>query len=159
VLIRERPAVKRNITSLTYSNKIIFDQKHHIYLTFDVTLSVSRDGSHQLIVGKLNENKIYICNGANYSSVTTLPLPAADADGLGDAVWTPDGSIVYATVADSGKFSRVVTMSQNGDVIALTNMTIAFLLSVSANNVVYLADAVKGVYQSSNGGRTWSLHV
>jgi hypothetical protein len=30
-------------------------------------------------------------------------------------------------------------------------------LSVSANNVVYLADAVKGVYQSSNGGRTWSL--
>jgi hypothetical protein len=48
-------------------------------------------------------------------------------------------------------------MSQNGDVIALTNMTKAALLSVSANNVVYLADAVKGVYQSSNGGLTWSL--
>jgi hypothetical protein len=154
VLIRERPVVKRNITSVTYRNMIIVKQKCNNYQLFDVTLSVSRDGSRQLIVGKLNQKNIYICNGTNYSSVTTLRCLPLTLTGWATQCGRPDGNIVYTTVANFlGKFSRVVTMSQNGDVIALTNMTNAALLSVSANNVVYLADAVKGVYQSSNGGR------
>jgi hypothetical protein len=119
-----------------------------------VTLSVSRVGSRQLMVGKLNEKIKYICNGTNYRSVTTLLLPSPHNDGLGDAVWTADEHIVYTTVVDMSKINRAMTMSQNGDVIALTKLTGTARLIVSANNVVYLTDAMKGGYQSSNEGRT-----
>jgi hypothetical protein len=156
VLTRERPVVRKNLTAVTYRNTIALKQMCDNYQPNAVTLSLSKDGS-QLIVGLLGQRGISICNGTNFTFVTPLLFPTFD--GLFDAVWTPDGNIVYTTAiyADFGTFSKVVTMSQKGDVIALTNMTNAAQLSVSASKVVYLADGTKGVYQSSDGGLTWSL--
>jgi hypothetical protein len=157
VLTRQSTVVKRNIRSVTYKNKIIVKQIDSKETAYAVTLSVSRVSHHQLIVGNLNQKNIHVIYGANYNFITTLRLPIADTGGLMDAVWTPDGNIVYATFKNSDEFSRVVTMSQSSDVIALYNTTNAAQLSVSANNVVYLADATRGIYQSLDGGLTWSF--
>jgi hypothetical protein len=114
--------VKRNITSVTYSNMIKVERTGNNYQSEAVTLSVSRNGSRQLIVGKPNQRIIYICHGTNYSSVTTLPLSNAITDGLNDAVWTADGHIVYTAIANFGKISKVGTMSMDGNlVVALKN--------------------------------------
>jgi hypothetical protein len=59
VLVREKPAMKRNITSVMYKNKIEVNQLDRNYLTFAVTLSVSRIGKHQLIAGKIY-SEVYI---------------------------------------------------------------------------------------------------
>lgn len=150
-MIRKKPVVK-NITHVKQVG-ITTDQY------YGEILSVSKDSKHQLIVGKFKKKTMYIHDRVKNSLVKELHLPADNTDLLKDVTWTPNGHIVYTTVADTsvGKFSSVVTMSQNGDIIALTNMTNAQLLSVSANNVTYLADKIKGVYQLSDGGLTWSF--
>jgi hypothetical protein len=162
VLIRERPVSKSNITSVTYKAMITVKPiEDTLFETTAKILSVSRKGSHhQLIVGQRYEKTIYIYNTTDYSLVKTLGLPTGDNDTLRDAIWTPDGHIVYTTSLTntiSSEPNRVVTMSQSGDVIAVTSMASAEQLSSSTNDVMYLADKIKGVYQSSDKGLTWSL--
>jgi hypothetical protein len=49
-------------------------------------------------------------------------------------------------------------MTQRGDVIAQTKTFFPHRLSISTNEVICLADSATGVYQSTDGGVTWS-HV
>jgi hypothetical protein len=69
-------------------------------------------------------------------------------------VWTPRGNIVYT--ADNS--NNVVVMTQRGDVIAQTKTLFPIRLSISTDDVIYLADYRTGVYQSTDDGVTWS-HV
>jgi hypothetical protein len=48
-------------------------------------------------------------------------------------------------------------MSQSGKIITQTQMTDPRRLSVSTDNVIYLADWESGVYQSTDDGESWSL--
>ena len=73
-----------------------------------------------------------------------------------DATWTPHGNIMI--VYNSDNTSEVVLMSRSGEIIIThSNFTAPFYLSVSTDDVVYLAEWVIGVYQSEDGGVSWSL--
>ena len=78
-----------------------------------------------------------------------------DNDKLFDATWTPHGNIVYTTY-NSNKV--VVVMSESGKFITThTQMTDPRYLSVSSDNIIYLADWKTSVYQSIDDGVSWSL--
>ena len=98
----------------------------------------------------LSQLFIYSLEGRHLSTITIN-----DNDKLFDAKWTPHGEIVYTTL-DSNK---VVVMSESGKVIATyTRMTEPRDLSVSSDNIIYLADSeTGGVYQSTDDGVSWSL--
>ena len=73
---------------------------------------------------------------------------------LWDATWTPRGNIVYTTY----RSNKVVVMSESGKVITThTQMTDPRYISVSCDDIIYLADYKTGVYQSTDDGVSWSL--
>ena len=97
----------------------------------------------------LSQLFIYSREGRHLSTITTN-----DNDQLWDATWTPRGNIVHTTW-DSNK---VVVMSESGEVISThTQMTEPRYLSVSSDDIIYLADWETGVYQSTDDGVSWSL--
>ena len=92
---------------------------------------------------------IYSHDGHHLSNITIN-----DNYKLQDAMWTPHGSIVYTTMFKHD----VVAMSESGKVIATyTQMTFPQLLSVSNDNIIYLADYRYTVYQSTDDGVSWSV--
>ena len=97
----------------------------------------------------LSQLFIYSREGRHLSTITTN-----NNDKLYDATWTPRGNIVYTTY-DSNK---VVVISKSGKVITThTQMTEPQWLSVSNDDIIYLADSQTGVYQSTDDGVSWSL--
>ena len=97
----------------------------------------------------LSQLFIYSREGRHLSTITIN-----NKDRLCDAMWTPRGNIVYTT-CDSNK---VVVMSESGKVITThTQMTKPRDLSVSSDDIIYLADSKTGVYQSTDDGVSWSL--
>ena len=92
---------------------------------------------------------IYSREGRHLSTITTN-----NNDKLYDATWTPRGNIVYTTQLSN----KVVMMSESGKVITThTQMTEPRYLSVSYDNIIYLAVLKTGVYQSTDDGVSWSL--
>ncbi len=71
---------------------------------------------------------------------------------ISDVMWTPQGNIVFAAK------TKVTTVAMSGDVVGQTIMSATGLLSVSNDNVIYIADRYTGMYKSTNDGVTWS-HV
>ena len=108
---------------------------------FNDKLLVSCAGLSQLF--------IYSREGRHLSTITTN-----NNDELWDATWTPRGNIVYTTWYSN----EVVVMSESGKVITThTQMTKPQHLSVSSDDIIYLADYETGVYQSTDDGVSWSL--
>ena len=80
-----------------------------------------------------------------------------DDDKLLDATWTPSSNIVYTTkrdkvVAISGLVGNVSTKHT-----IHTHLRRPMYLSVSNDDVIFLADFYQGVYQSTDEGISWSL--
>ena len=99
--------------------------------------------------GDLSQLFIYSREGRHLSTITTN-----NNDKLWDATWTPRGNIVYTTSYSN----KVVVMSESGKVITThTQMTKPWCLSVSSDDIIYLADEKTGVYQSTDDGVSWSL--
>ena len=97
----------------------------------------------------LSQLFIYSREGRHLSTITTN-----NNDRLYDATWTPRGNIVYTTF-DSNK---VVVMSESGKVITTHSlMTSPRCLSVSNDDIIYLAYSQTDVYQSTDDGVSWSL--
>ena len=72
-----------------------------------------------------------------------------------DATWTPYGNILYSI--DS---TEVVVISESGQIIAThKQLTKPQQFSVSIDNIIYLADLQKGVYQSTDDGISWNFIV
>ena len=96
------------------------------------------------------ELSIYTYDGLFLSNITI-----SGSNSLLDATWTPYGNIVYAT--DS---TEVMVISESGQIIATHNqLTQPQLFSVSIDDIIYLADLQKGVYQSTDDGISWNLIV
>ena len=70
-----------------------------------------------------------------------------------DAIWTPRGNIAYTTF----RSKRVVVITETGIAITQYQMTQPIRLSVSYDDIIYLADFLTGVYQSTDDGVSWSL--
>ena len=99
--------------------------------------------------GDLSQLFIYSREDRHLSPITTN-----DNDTLCDATWTPSGNIVYTTY----RSNKLVVMSESGKVITTHNMKrVLRCFSVSSDNIIYLADYGKGVYQSTDDGVSWSL--
>ena len=112
-------------------------------------LSVFND---KFLVSGYNISQLFIYSreGHHLSTITTKET---DNDKLCDATWTPRGNIVYTTYSN-----KVVVMSESGKVITThTQMTSPRCLSVSNDEIIYLADYKTGVYQSTDDGVSWSL--
>ena len=113
----------------------------NILSVFNDKLLVSRNYHFQLF--------IYSCEGRHLSTIITN-----DNDGLCDATWTPRGNIVYTTLNSK----KVAVMSESGKIITTpTHMDEPRYLSVSSDDIIYLADMKTGVYQSTDDGVSWSL--
>ena len=111
-------------------------------------LSVFND---KLLVSRkcLSQLFIYSREGRHLSTITTNYN-----DRLWDATWTPRGNIVYMTY----RSNKVMVMSESGKVITThTQMTSPRYLSVSSDDIIYLADYETGVYQSTDNGVSWSF--
>ena len=61
------------------------------------------------------------------------------------ATWTPRGNIVYMS-------NKVVTITELGEVKASTHMPFPLYLSVSSDDIIYLADGNKRIFQSTDDG-------
>ena len=73
---------------------------------------------------------------------------------LKDAVWTPYGNILYISL------NKVVLISEAGKHITQTEIIEPDKLSVSSDEIIYVTANDKptsSVFQSSNGGVTWSM--
>ena len=68
-----------------------------------------------------------------------------------DAIWTPRGNIVYTMR------QRIVTTTALGNYTTESPMTSPWYLSTSIDDIIYLADSEKGIYQSIDDGLTWNL--
>ena len=112
-----------------------------ILSVFNDKLLVSSDCLSQLF--------IYSREGRHLSTITIR-----DDAKLWDATWTPCGNIVYTTQTSN----EVVAMSESGKVITKhIQMKQPRCLSVSNDDIIYLADLETGVHQSTDDGVSWSL--
>ena len=132
------------MTSSQLLQNFTVDQLKVSYATilsvFNDKLLVSVNGHSQLF--------IYSREGRHLSTITIN-----NNDKLWDTTWTPRGNIVYTTFSN-----KVVVMSESGKVITThTQMTKPRYLSVSNDDIIYLADLETGVYQSTDDGVSWSL--
>ena len=93
---------------------------------------------------------VYSRDGHHLSSI-----PANDNDTLQDAMWTSFGNIIYTTTNSR----KVVLISESGKFIAETLMTNPQYLSISSDNLIYLADSQTGIYESKNDGVSWKLFL
>ena len=99
--------------------------------------------------GGLSQLFIYSREGRHLSTITIN-----NNYKLCDATWTPRGNIVYTTYRNN----KVNVMSESGQVITShTQITSPRCLSVSSDDIIYLADSETGVYQSTDDGVSWSL--
>ena len=113
-----------------------------ILSAFNKKLLVSETGLSHLF--------LYYEFGTTYRHNSTILI--SNNDQLFDAKWTPFGNIVYTTL----RSKRVVVMSESGEVIHLMQMMNPQHLSVSDDNVIYLADQDAGIFQSNDDGATWT---
>ena len=90
---------------------------------------------------------IYSCEGLYLSTIT-----ANDISNLGDATWTPQDNIMYATIGDVNK---IVVISETDEEITHTHLESPGSFSISDDGIIYLSEA-SGIYQSSNDGINWS---
>ena len=86
--------------------------------------------------------------------LSTIKLNNDEVNLLNDATWTPRGNIVYTTL----NTNKVVVMSESGKINSVyTRLTTPRYISVSNENIIYLADEETGLYQSTDDAISWNL--
>ena len=130
-------------------------------LLFNFTVKEIKKDSYFTIISAYNgkllvschyycDTKLFIINSEDRNLVTIITTEAS----LYDATWTPRAKIVYTTVNSK----KVVVISETGQVIVShSQMAEPQHLSVSNDDIIYLADYKTGVYQSTDDGVSWSL--
>ena len=108
-------------------------------------MSLFKDKLLATVSGLVSRIFIYNTNGRYLSTVTV-------DDVLCDAIWTSAGNILYTAVNSK----KAILISEAGEVITDSQLTNPQCLSIF-NNTIYLADEETGVFQSTDGGATWSF--
>ena len=101
----------------------------------------------QLLVSSWRLKELYVMS-ENGDLLSTVKV----SEELRDASWTPGGNIVYTTYWSN----KVVAMTPSGTVMTETEMREPCRLSVSTDDVIYLANGESGVYESRDEGVSWS---
>lgn len=142
------------MTSLEFSRNVTIAQLKNDVLSSNKAILSVRDG--RLLAGQKGDTKLFIYSAVSGAYMNTTRLPFTyPGNTVYDAVWTRNGNIVYTTRENGSKVNTVEVMALNGTLIRSTNLSRPRYLSVSANGIIYLADANNGVYQSADNGVTW----
>ena len=133
------------------SSQLLFNLTvdHSMYMIDVKILSVFHD---KLLVSGYNQYQLFIYTreGRYLSTVTTN-----DNKKICGAIWTPLGNIMYV----SPDLKTVVSMSDSGQIITTSSqVTFASYISVS-DDIIYITDWKKDVYQSADEGVNWNLIV
>ena len=105
--------------------------------------------NNKLLVSRKKSSKLFIYSQEGcYLSTITIDTN----DKLHDAMWTPRGNIVYTTYS-----FKVVVILESGKVMNCTSLSKPSRLHISNDDIIYVADADNGVYQTTNEGVSWSL--
>lgn len=123
-----------------FNAQVMMGESIDILSLFNDKLLVSGSGLFRLYV--------YSRQGQYLSLITIENL-----ESVYDAAWTPSGNIIYTTV----KTNKVVVMLESGRVIARSQTMDPRRISVSADDIIFVADYIAGVFQSTDGGVTWKL--
>lgn len=114
--------------------------------------------NNRMVVGTRKGRELYMYQLTDGCQINTIVLP--DNDLLFDVKWTPNGNIVYTSFSSES----VVLLNDCGEKIKRTELKHKSLdsakprgLSVSSDNIIYLADIENGLYQSKDNGLKWSL--
>ena len=112
-------------------------------------LSVLND---KLLVGNYERIQLFIYSsqGHHVSTIKTI-----SSTRLYDASWTPRGNIIYTSTENS----KVTVLSESGKLIKLSSMGKPLCLSVSNDDIIYLADMATGIYESADDGISWKLVI
>ena len=107
--------------------------------------------NNMLLISRVSFSQLFIYSSEGHH-VSTIRTEFNDT--LMDATWTPRGYIVYTTL----KTNKVMVITKSGKVNTThTHLVQPKYLSVSNDDVVYLAVCTTGVYQSRDDGISWSL--
>ena len=111
-------------------------------------LSVLKD--KLLLTNSTGFNQLFIYNleGHHLSTITIRENYTLYA-----ATWTYRGNLIYTTV----NIGRVVLMSSTSGKTFTTRVQLPLGLYVSTYDNIYIADYWEGVYESTDGGITWSF--
>ena len=115
-------------------------------LPYITILSLFQD---KLLIGclSLSQLLIYDCEGRYLFTIYIIGQPR-------DAIWTSNGSIVLTKF----NYNTVVVISDSGKVITThTQISNPGYFSASDDGIIYLADIMEGVYQSTDNGMSWGL--
>ena len=144
-----------NRSSISRSQSVTSSQLLHnftINQLKDNSISILSVSSDKFLVSRQEFSQLFIYSseGHHLSTITTNVN-----DKLCDATWTPHGNIMYT----KWKSNKIVIISDSGEVITtpLKKMTKPLYISVSNDNIIYVADWETGVYQSIDDGASWSL--
>ena len=103
----------------------------------------------KLLISQLESSELFVYSREGYH------LYNVSINGtLFDALWTHRGNIVYTT---SDYISNVALMSESGYDIQKTQMNIPRSLSISSDGIIYVADEITGLYQSTDHGFSWNI--
>ena len=120
------------------------------HLTGNSSLIIISLFNDKVLVSCKNLSQLFIYNCKGHSLLT---ITINNEDMLYDAAWTPRGNIVYTT----WNSKKVMVMSESRDIIACTQMAEPRHISVSYDDIIYLADDKTGVYRSVDDGVSWAL--
>ena len=120
----------------------------HLQGTLVIILSPFKN---KLLLGceELSQLFIYSNKGLYLSNITTTD----DNTPLWDATWTPSGNIAYTKRKDG----ELVVMTESAEIIIKHTQMIKPRYFGVSNDIIYIADLHKGVYQSTDDGISWSL--
>ena len=115
-------------------------------------VNILSEYDEKILVSSLNLAQLFVYSRDGHH---LLSIPTNDNDTLQDAMWTSFGNIIYTTTNSR----KVVLISESGKFIADTLMTNPQYLSISSDNLIYLADSQTGIYESKNDGVSWKLFL
>ena len=105
----------------------------------------------KLLISSTSFSHLFIYSHDGHYLSTILNV---NCDILRDATWSPHGSIVYICKNSS----KVVVISESGKVLAKHHQfEEPRCLRVSNDNIIYLTEWEKGIYQSTDDGISWSF--
>lgn len=135
------------------TRNIVITQLENFTLTAsDAILSVYNS---RLLAGRKGDRKLFVYSADNGTYMHAINLPFQySGNTVYDAVWIHSGNIVYTTRGSRVNTVEVTTV--NGILTSSTTLSNPRYLSASANGIIYLAEAMYGVYQSVDNGRTWN---
>ena len=144
---QERPSTKQlpivKISSATLLNTLVIQKLKHSHVN---VLSII---NNNLLAGYKKSRDFYTCCVKKNNFILNSKINTSYS--IRDISWTPSGEILFID-EDS---NNVILHNQSNLNTQEIRFTDPSNLNLSSDNVLYLTDWKRGVYESTNNGKTW----